>query len=67
MITIPKELAEELKIQEEENYEFAILKKNNVEEWKSYICIACNHFFTSNDIIPYCSSCGNENLKELKE
>lgn len=65
MITIHKELSEELKIREGEEFEFAILKKNFSETTKSYICIACNHYFSSNDIIPYCPVCESEKLKEV--
>ena len=40
-----------------------------IEEEKeivSYSCLACQHYFDSDNNIPFCPVCGNENLMEIK-
>ena len=67
MITIPIELIESEHLVENKTFEFAILKElTNEQEWKNYKCVACGHEFTSNDIVPFCAACGNENIMIVK-
>lgn len=34
---------------------------------KEYKCSACEYFFNSKDIYPYCPACFNESLEEIEE
>lgn len=66
--SINPEIIEYLDLREDDLLEIDVIRKVIPIKLREYKCRVCGHIFTSDEEIPYCTACGEEqNLKITDE
>lgn len=62
---LPSIVKRNLDIDEGDDVEIEVSKVNNQKVLEKYRCKMCGLLFESDDDVPYCPSCDNENVEKM--